>query len=77
MNTWKIELIYELFTSRFFLRHPRSLKPILVGHYSEKRDRNYRAKIESKFDNGFNLLKKSEYLEDKISRLEERQAPGA
>lgn len=73
-------------------------QPILVGHYSEKRDRNYRAKIESKFDNGFNLLKKSEYLEeraraaekndaifsddpaavekleDKITRLEERQA---
>ena len=32
-------------------------QPILVGHYSEKRDRNYRAKIRGNFEKGFETLK--------------------
>ncbi len=32
-------------------------QPILVGHYSEKRDRNYRGKIRNNFDKGFEALK--------------------
>lgn len=37
-------------------------QPILVGHHSEKRDRNYRAKIERRFSRGFELMKKAERL---------------
>ena len=30
-------------------------QPILIGHYSEGRDRRYRARIENKFRKGFEL----------------------
>lgn len=36
-------------------------QPIHVGHYSEKRDRNYRGRIESKFRKGFAELDKAQY----------------
>lgn len=73
-------------------------QPILVGHHSEKRDRNYRARIESKYRKGFSLSAEAkdlarraeaaqhntaifsddpdaaEKLEEKIARLEKRQA---
>ncbi len=32
-------------------------QPILIGHHSERRDRNYRGKIHSGFDAGFKTLK--------------------
>lgn len=35
-------------------------QPILVGHYSEKRDRNYRAKIHSNFGKAFAALKEAD-----------------
>src|SRR5258707_1624243 len=37
-------------------------QPILVGHYSEGRDRNYRGRIESKFRHGFELYRESQDL---------------
>jgi hypothetical protein len=37
-------------------------QPILVGHYSESRDRNYRARIESKHRKGYELHKRAEQL---------------
>lgn len=37
-------------------------QPILVGHYSEKSDRNYRARIENKFRKGYELYQRSQEL---------------
>jgi len=42
-------------------------QPILVGHHSESRDRNYRGRIESKYRRGYELHKKSQEL---LSRAE-------
>jgi hypothetical protein len=36
-------------------------QPILVGHHSEGRDRNFRAKIGTKFEKAFTLSKKAEH----------------
>ncbi|WP_434523842.1 DUF3560 domain-containing protein [Photorhabdus asymbiotica] len=44
-------------------------QPILVGHYSEKRDRNYRNKIHNTFGKSFKLLDKANYYEDKASKI--------
>ena len=44
-------------------------QPILVGHHSERRDRNYRAKIESNFDKSFKAQEKADYLTEKAERL--------
>jgi hypothetical protein len=38
-------------------------QPILVGHHSEGRDRNYRGRIQSKFRKGFELYEKSKELQ--------------
>lgn len=35
-------------------------QPILIGHHSERRDRNYRGRIENKFRRGFELMQKAE-----------------
>ena len=40
-------------------------QPILVGHHSEKRDRNYRSKVETNFKKSFELQKKAKYYEEK------------
>lgn len=37
-------------------------QPIMVGHYSEGRDRRYRARFQAKFARSFELTKKAEYL---------------
>jgi hypothetical protein len=37
-------------------------QPILIGHHSEKRDRNYRAKIHNTFGKSFALADKAEYF---------------
>ena len=42
-------------------------QPILIGHHSEKGDRNYRAKIETNFNKGFSQLK---YAGDLLDRSE-------
>lgn len=44
-------------------------QPILVGHYSEKRDRNYRERIENTFSKGFKTMEKAEYYEDKAASV--------
>lgn len=38
-------------------------QPILVGHHSERRDRNYRDKIHNKFGQAFKTQEKAEYYE--------------
>ncbi len=40
-------------------------QPILIGHHSEKRDRNYRGRIENKFRAGFSELEKASYYEQR------------
>lgn len=49
-------------------------QPILVGHHSEKRDRNFRAKISNKFEKAFELSDKAEYYEKKAKSAENNNA---
>ena len=42
-------------------------QPILIGHYSEGRDRRYRARIESKHRKGYELHQKAESLRTRAS----------
>lgn len=51
-------------------------QPILVGHHSEKSDRNYRAKIENKFIKSLDELEKAEYYAQK-SEQAKKTAQGA
>lgn len=44
-------------------------QPILVGHHSEKRDRNYRNKIHNTFGKGFGLHDKAAYYENKAESV--------
>lgn len=44
-------------------------QPILVGHHSENRDRNYRSKIHDKFGKSFKLQEKAEYLERRAASV--------
>ncbi|MDE9544185.1 DUF3560 domain-containing protein [Xenorhabdus bovienii] len=44
-------------------------QPILIGHHSEKRDRNYRQKITNTFDKSFEQAKKSKYYENKADSV--------
>lgn len=49
-------------------------QPILIGHYSESRDRNYRGRIESKFNSGFNELKHAADLESRAAAAADNRA---
>ena len=49
-------------------------QPILVGHYSEKRDRNYRDKIDRTYNKAFELKDKSDYYADKVKAIENNHA---
>ena len=49
-------------------------QPILIGHYSEKGDRNYRARINNTWDRGFETLKTAEHYERKASAIESNRA---
>lgn len=49
-------------------------QPILVGHHSEQRDRNYRNRIQSTYSKGFDLDKTAQYYEEKADRLENNRA---
>jgi uncharacterized protein DUF3560/antirestriction factor ArdC-like protein len=42
-------------------------QPILLGHHSEKKDRNFRAKIHKKFEKSFELDKKADELERRLN----------
>lgn len=45
-------------------------QPILVGHHSENRDRNYRNKIDNKFRKSIEIEEKATYYEEKAERME-------
>ncbi len=49
-------------------------QPILVGHHSEQRDRNYRAKIHNTFGKAFAASDKAEYYESKADTIEANDA---
>jgi hypothetical protein len=49
-------------------------QPILIGHHSEQRDRNYRKKIRGKFDKSFEAGKMAEYYSDKAATIASNQA---
>ncbi|MDR1658878.1 MAG: DUF3560 domain-containing protein [Desulfovibrio sp.] len=44
-------------------------QPILIGHHSERSDRNYRGKIHRTFGKAFNLLDKAQYYERKAESV--------
>ena len=44
-------------------------QPILVGHHSEKRDRNYRARIGKKMDAAVNAQQKADYYAEKAKSV--------
>jgi hypothetical protein len=45
-------------------------QPILVGHHSEKRDRNYRDRIQTTWEKGFETLKTAEHYERRADAIE-------
>ena len=49
-------------------------QPILVGHHSEKRDRNYRDRIHNKFGQAFELNDKAKYWENRAAAAESGNA---
>jgi hypothetical protein len=49
-------------------------QPILVGHHSEQRDRNYRNRIHSTYSKGLELDQTAQYYERKADRLENGRA---
>lgn len=46
-------------------------QPILIGHYSEGRDRRYRDRIQNKFEKGVEESKKAEYFEQRAAAASE------
>lgn len=49
-------------------------QPILVGHYSEKRDRNYRSRIKSKSRKGYELYQKAAELRSRAESVQGNDA---
>ena len=49
-------------------------QPILVGHYSEGRDRNYRGRIDSNFRKGFELQDKAAELRSRAESIASNKA---
>ena len=49
-------------------------QPILIGHHSEKRDRNYRDRISRKYEKSFEDSKKADYYENKVNTIEKNYA---
>jgi hypothetical protein len=49
-------------------------QPILVGHHSERRDRNYRERIHNKFGKAFELNDKAKYWERRAEAAESGNA---
>lgn len=49
-------------------------QPILVGHHSENRDRNYRNKIDNKFRKSIEIEEKATYYEEKAEKMESNNA---
>lgn len=44
-------------------------QPILVGHHSEKRDRNFRSRINANFDRAFELAEQADKYKERAARI--------
>lgn len=44
-------------------------QPILIGHHSEKRDRNYRARIMRRYKKSYELDKKAKYYRERLETM--------
>jgi hypothetical protein len=49
-------------------------QPILVGHYSEQRDRNYRERARNKISRGYELYKKAEEFRSRAESIQDNDA---
>jgi len=49
-------------------------QPILVGHHSERGDRNYRARIDNKYRKGFELMSKAKEYKSRAASMEANDA---
>lgn len=49
-------------------------QPILIGHYSEKRDRNYRERAHNKISRGYELHKKAEHYRQRAQAVQDNNA---
>lgn len=49
-------------------------QPILIGHHSEKADRNYRKRISNKMDKACETFNKAKYYDDKLKGMEDNTA---
>lgn len=49
-------------------------QPILIGHHSENRDRNFRERIHNKFRKGFELAKQAEEYRSRAASIESNAA---
>lgn len=45
-------------------------QPILIGHYTEQRDRRYRERIHNKMRKGYELAQKAEYYRERAAAVE-------
>ncbi|WP_276484771.1 DUF3560 domain-containing protein [Paraflavitalea pollutisoli] len=49
-------------------------QPIMVGHHSEQRDRNYRKKIQNKYGKAFKVRDAAQYYSDKATTIQNNSA---
>lgn len=49
-------------------------QPILVGHHSEKRDRSYRARIDTNYRKGYEAGEKAKHLDDRADAAESNRS---
>lgn len=49
-------------------------QPVITGHYSEKRDRNFRQRIHNKYGKSFEAGDKAKYYKEKVSTIESNRA---
>lgn len=71
-NEKKAETLYN--TAREMGSHIPLGQPILVGHHSERADRNYRQKISNTFEKSFEASSKVEYYEEKAKAIENNKS---
>ena len=45
-------------------------QPILIGHHSERRDRNYRSRATNRIDKGMALVQQADALEQRATNAE-------
>lgn len=72
INEQEAESLYS--SAKEMASHIPFGQPILVGHHSEKKDRNYRDKIHDKFGKSFEKMEKAKYYTEKAETIESYDA---